>query len=232
MIFNTKPVDFEIPNLNAITFDNKRFYQVDDLWYPSVTTVTGFEKDEFFKKWRSSNIQNNKKYTEAIRRGNVLHESIENYLKNNTNHIKTLSFYDKVIFNLISKYLEKNIQNIYLQEKTLYSKKLKLAGRCDCIAEYNKEPAIIDFKGSSSIKNKTDIEHYFIQATCYALMWNEISKLQIEKIVILISTDDGVAQEFVENINNYKNLVTDKIDLFWRNYDFEQLQREIKQSIS
>lgn len=45
-----------------------------------------------------------------------------------------------------------NIDNIRCMEIPLYSDQLRLAGTCDCIAEYNDKLSIIDFKTSRKQK--------------------------------------------------------------------------------
>ena len=53
----------------------------------------------------------------------------------------------KYMFHHATPYLDK-INNIHAIERTLYSEYLGLAGRVDCIAEYEGELAVIDFKTS------------------------------------------------------------------------------------
>jgi ATP-dependent exoDNAse (exonuclease V) beta subunit len=55
------------------------------------------------------------------------------------------------MFHHAAPYLDK-INNIHAIERTLYSEYLGLAGRVDCIAEYEGELAVIDFKTSEKIK--------------------------------------------------------------------------------
>ena len=67
-------------SLERVEENGQRFYKTPDGVFPSVTTVTGWEKKNFFSKWRKNNPE------EAIRvcsRGNKLHSIIENYLNNN-----------------------------------------------------------------------------------------------------------------------------------------------------
>ena len=58
-----------------------------------------------------------------------------------------------------------SINNIHALEKALYSNYLGIAGRVDCIAEYDGELAIIDFKTSKKPKPEKWIEQYFVQET-------------------------------------------------------------------
>lgn len=176
------------------------FYQTPDGRFPSVTTVVGWKKNQFFAEWRKNNPK------EAIRtrnRGTKLHSLIENYIKNNPEFTKNQDLYTLDLFNQIQNEINK-IDNIRAIEGFLWSKPLRIAGRVDCIAEYNGIPSVIDFKGSTKPKRKDDIHNYFLQATAYACMWEERTGEKLPQIVILISCDDGTTQVFVENTKTYK----------------------------
>ena len=184
-------------SLERVEENGQRFYKTPDGVFPSVTTVTGWEKKNFFSKWRKNNPE------EAIRvcsRGNKLHSIIENYLNNNKDLKENSNEVD--LFRSMKPHIDK-INNIRALESPLYSKILGLAGRVDCIAEYNKELCVIDFKGSTRIKNKDDIENYFLQAAAYALMWQERTGEKCKKICIIIGTEKGITQVFVENTIDY-----------------------------
>ena len=63
--------------------------------------------------------------------------------------------------------------------------------------------SIIDFKSSTRLKRKSDIENYYLQATAYAIMFQERTKTPIKNIVILISCESGDSQVFVANPMEY-----------------------------
>lgn len=185
-------------SLERVEENGQRYYKTPDGIFPSVTTVTGWEKKNFFAKWRKDNPE------ESIRvcsRGNKLHSIIENYLNNETLE-EDNSPNEESIFLSMKPHIDK-INNIRALESSLYSKILGLAGRVDCIGEYNKELCVIDFKGSTKIKNKDDIENYFLQATAYALMWQERTGEKCKKICLIIGTEKGITQVFVENTIDY-----------------------------
>ena len=203
-------------SLERVEENGQRFYKTPDGVFPSVTTVTGWEKKNFFSKWRRDNPE------EAIRvcsRGNKLHSIIENYLNNNEGLDENSNEVD--LFRSMKPHIDK-INNIRALESPLYSKILGLAGRVDCIAEYNKELCVIDFKGSTRIKNKDDIENYFLQAAAYALMWQERTGEKCKKICIIIGTEKGITQVFVENTIDYVKKLQ-KVIATYRKYN-ESLQ--------
>ena len=203
-------------SLERVEENGQRYYKTPDGVFPSVTTVTGWEKKNFFSKWRRDNPE------EAIRvcsRGNKLHSIIENYLNNNEDLKENSNEVD--LFRSMKPHIDK-INNIRALESPLYSKILGLAGRVDCIAEYNKELCVIDFKGSTRIKNKDDIENYFLQAAAYALMWQERTGEKCKKICIIIGTEKGITQVFVENTIDYVKKLQ-KVIATYRKYN-EPLQ--------
>lgn len=176
------------------------FYQTPDGKFPSVTTVVGWKKNQFFAEWRKNNPK------EAVRtrnRGTKLHSLVENYVKNNPEYATNQDPYTLDLFYQFQEQVNK-IDNVKAIEGFLWSKPLRLAGRVDCIADYDGIPSIIDFKGSTKPKKKEDIHNYFLQATAYAVMWQERTGEKITQIVILITCDDGTVQTFIENPNNYK----------------------------
>ena len=171
--------------------------------YPSVTTVTGFKKQEFFKQWRRDNP---KEARRVLARGTTFHKLVEDYLNNEqvTPDGVRPDVWD--MFEQAKPMLE-DINNVRAQEVPLWSSTLQLAGRVDCVAEYNGKLSVIDFKGSTREKRKSDIDNYFMQATAYAIMYHERTGVKIDNIVILISTEEGTNQVFESNpIHHTKDL--------------------------
>ena len=62
------------------------------------------------------------------------------------------------------------INNIYLQEAPSIQSILELAGRVDCIAEFDGVLSIIDFKTTQEPKREQYLYDYFVQETAYACM--------------------------------------------------------------
>jgi genome maintenance exonuclease 1 len=188
-----------------------RYYCVENEYFPSVTTVTGWQKRKFFAGWRAKNPTESKR---VLHRGNTLHEAIEKYINNEENYLGGCDENTTDLFRQMEPLLE-NIDNIYAQEVPLWSNLLKLGGRVDCVAEYNGELSIIDFKGSTKAKEESYIENYFAQASAYAIMWQELYETPINQIVILISSEDGITQEFIKDSKDYVPALKRMIDFFW-----------------
>lgn len=212
MHYDPLPIDWD---LQSVTDENgKRQYTTPSgAVYPSVTTVVGWEKNEFFARWRAENPQESARVT---RRGTNFHKLMEDWLSTGV-----LERTDETYLALQLQPYLKNFGRIYGQEVPLWSDLLRLAGRTDCIAEYRGKLSVVDFKGSTKAKRIDDIENYFLQATAYAIMWQERTGLSIGQIVILISCEDGIVQEIIRNTNDYVPRLKSAID----RYDSLEKQR-------
>ena len=107
-----------------------------------------------------------------------------------------------------------NINNIRAQECGLYSHKYKVAGRVDCIAEYDGVLSIIDFKTSRRKRKDNYNENYYIQASAYAEMFEERTGEKVEQIAILVITEDGEVQPFLKKKYDYLPLLNEAVDNF------------------
>lgn len=203
-----------------------RFYKSisTGLWYPSVTTVTGYSKKEFFEKWRQ-NPENQKTLDRACKRGNDIHAIVEEYLKTGKCPSKDEDIFYYSLFKQLKSNLD-SIKDIRLQESCLVSDCLRMAGRVDCIGNYENVLSVIDFKGSTRLKSESEIQNYFEQATCYAAMYEEQYKVPIKQIVILIATEDGAMQEYVKETKKYTKQLYNTIKNFWKYHDFDLIQKE------
>jgi len=185
-------VDIEIPKLERQTIDGVRYYDAPDgQKLVSITSVISHINREIFVKWRKKVGENeaNRITKAATSRGTDMHTLVEHYLKNDEvlPEVQPLS---DMLFRQ-SKPKLNNINNIHALESSLYSLKLGIAGTVDCIAEYDGELAIIDFKTSKKPKPKEWIEHYFVQCAAYACMLYELTGIAVKKFVIIMSCEDG-----------------------------------------
>ena len=204
------------PDLKAKTTAQGRRYFVEGNAYPSVTTVIGEKKKKSIVEWRRKvgDEEANKISKRATTRGNKCHKLAEDYLSN-----KPLDRYrDDVLslglFHQIRPYIDR-INNIHALEESLYSHTLRLAGRVDCIAEYDEELAIIDFKTSTKFKREEWIQDYFSQETAYAIMFQELTGLKVKQLVTIIAVETGTPQVFVKkDILTYVPKLKEYIDYY------------------
>ena len=218
MIFNH--VDIDLPSLERETIDGVRFYKVPDeeelLKLVSITSVTSHRNREFFAKWRKKvGEEKAERITKrATSRGTDMHTLVEYFLKNE--ELPEVQPISDFLFK-ISKQTLKNINNIYTLEGSLYSKQLGIAGTVDCIAEYNGELAIIDFKTSAKPKPREWIDHYFVQCMAYGCMLYELTGISVKKLVIIMACENGECVVYEErDKSKYIRLLTEYIGKFVR----------------
>ena len=210
-------IDVEPVNENGV-----RYYPIPgaDKYYPSVTSNTSFKNAQFFKDWRNKIGENeaNRITARATQRGTAFHNLAEDYFKGELNTDKYLENNPlSVRMFQAAKSTLNQIDNIHCLETFLYSHYLGLAGRVDCIAEFNGELAVIDFKTSTKEKKEEYIENYFVQETAYAAMFLERSGIEVKKIVTLIATEEGSIQVFEKyNLDDYLQLLKTYIEEFVR----------------
>lgn len=191
--------------------DGKRYYVLPDgKKFRSVTTVLSEKTDKTaLLEWRKrvGEVEAQKITTQAARRGTAVHSIAERYVLNEDNFYKDAMPSGIDAFVGLKSLLDKHVDNLLGVELPLYSVALNTAGRCDLIGEFDGVPSVIDFKTSRKPKKEEWIENYFLQTTCYSLMFEWIYKIKIPQIAILITVDDELPQLFVKDRNQYVDRV-------------------------
>lgn len=203
-----------LPDISTESIKGKRFYVTPEgNKYPSITTVLSDRNKEGIVKWRESvgNDVANQVMRQAASRGTAVHTLIENYLNNE--ELSKQAVLPVALFVTMKSELD-NINNIRIQEGGLYSDKLGVAGRVDCIADYKGKISVIDFKTSTKEKKEAWVENYFIQGSAYCEMYEERFLQPIEQVVILIVTEDGAVQTFIKDKKDYLPLLKTAIKEF------------------
>ena len=224
MRFTHNPID--LPQLEREQLNGIRFYKVPDgdelVKLVSITSVTSNYKKEFFQKWREKvGAEEADRITKkATTRGTDMHLLTEHYLNNDEVPRAKIPIAD-ILFGIAKPALNK-IDNILAQEKSMYSLRLGVAGTVDCIAEYDGELAIIDFKTSKSPKPVEWIEGYFVQAAAYACMLFELTQVKAKKLVIIMACEDGELKVYEEyDIMKYVKL----LDSYIKKYVSDTLEK-------
>ena len=222
-MFNHVPA--VLPPLERETVDGVRYYKVPDadefVKLVSITSITSFWNREKFAKWRKKIGEDkaNEITRKATSRGTDTHTLIEHYLLNEETLPKVQPISDFLY--KIAKPTLNNIDNIHALEGSLYSKQLGVAGTVDCIAEYDGELAVIDFKTSKAPKPRKWIEGYFVQAMAYAAMYYEQTGTIAKKLVIIMTCEDGECVVYEERDKaKYIKLLVNYIECFL-NYQLE-----------
>ena len=207
--------DFE---LEANTIDGVRYYTLPSgKKAPSITSITSFYNRQTFINWRKKigEEEANKITKVATDRGTKFHDLVEKYLSNeDVSSLKGVLPSTKARWIAARESLNK-IDNIHALEKPLYSEYFGIAGRVDCIAEYEGELAVIDFKTSKKIKPEKWLQNYFVQETAYACMYYEMTGISVKKIVTLMVADNGDVKVYEKrNKGEYIKLLTKYIKEF------------------
>ena len=166
-------------------------------WVPSITSVNSFYNRQVFIKWRQriGEEKANAITRKATARGTDFHEAAQAYLENRDLVWENFLPATQFMFHHAAPYLDK-INNIHAIERTLYSEYLGLAGRVDCIAEYEGELAVIDFKTSEKIKPEKWLENYFVQEMFYAAAYYELTEIPVTKLITIMVTPGGEVKVF------------------------------------
>ena len=208
----------QIPIAIQTEVEGIRYYQTPEgKLYPSITTVLSKTSDmSGLDEWRERiGIEAAEQIMkDAQIHGTMTHKLCEDYLNNKESNGEFLDI-PKNHFEKLKPYLHKmnNIQGI---ELPLFSDEFKIAGTCDCIAEYNGDLSIIDFKTSKSrlMEHYDKVQKYFMQATAYSLMWKERTGTEIDQIVIIGSEETGNIAEFIKIPFDFKEVLIEKIEEF------------------
>ncbi len=222
-MFNHVPA--VLPPLERETVDGVRYYKVPDadefVKLVSITSVTSFWNREKFAKWRKKVGEDkaNEITRKATSRGTDTHTLIEHYLLNEETLPEVQPISDFLY--KIAKPTLNNIDNIHALEGSLYSKQLGVAGTVDCIAEYDGELAVIDFKTSAAPKPRDWIDGYFVQAAAYACVYYELTGISVKKLVIIMTCENGDCVVYEERDKaKYIKLLVNYIECFL-NYQLE-----------
>jgi genome maintenance exonuclease 1 len=216
----------DLPQLERETIDGVRYYKVPDdeelLKLVSITSVTSHINREIFINWRKKVGEDEaQRITKAATsRGTDMHSLVENYLDNKD--LPPVAPMADFLFKIAKTELNR-INNIYALEGSLYSKQLGIAGTVDCIAEYNGELSIIDFKTSKKPKPREWIEHYFVQCMAYGCMLYELTGISVKKLVIIMACENGECvvyeeydkSKYIKLLSKYiREFVRDKLNAY------------------
>ncbi len=165
---------------------------------------------EAIKAWRErvGHEEANKISRQAAGRGTAVHAMCELYVNNNPDYARDVMPNILNDFNRIKNILDTRIGIVYGQELPLYSDHLGVAGRVDCVAEFDGKLSIIDYKTSKKTKKYEWCHSYFMQECFYAIAWEERTGIPITQLVTIISVDNAEPQVFIEHRDDWsKELV-------------------------
>ena len=204
MTFEHLPPE-KLPQIKQTNVDGKRHYDTPSGTFISITTLLSSQTPQGILEWRKSVGEDVANYVmrTAASRGSRVHDMIEAYLSNKPlgNLTTDYGVLAAGLFNLMVPILDR-IDNVRVLEKGIYSARLGVAGRTDCIAEFDGKLSTVDFKTATKQRDEIN-ENYLIQATFYSIAWEELTGQKIDQIAIITGTEDGHASVKVDTPTKY-----------------------------
>lgn len=216
-MFTHQKLDLGYTDLEAVTLPSGRTYvDPEGNKYPSITTVLSILSRDGIAAWRQrvGEEEANRVSYRASTRGTAVHDIVEKYIDNEV--IDKSKYTMDVIqsWKNLQPILDERIGTVFEQECPLYSKHLGVAGRVDCVAEFDGVPSIIDFKTSRKAKKREWVTNYFIQESAYAIMWEERTGMPITNLVTIMDVDNEQPIVFKEHRDNWAPKLLETIELY------------------
>jgi len=200
--------------------EDGHWYQTKfDNVYPSISTILSAtsteDKKNGLENWKANEPAHEYITKQSQHIGTQSHKIIEDYLSNNLS-LEEFDLLPIAHFNNLKPFLE-NISDVTCIEQRMYSDKLKVAGTSDLIAYYNGELSIIDYKTKRNPQLDDYMYEYYLQTTCYAQMFHEVTGQKINQIVILVSSEKNTRQEFIKTCDDYIEPMKERIENYYLN---------------
>jgi len=200
--------------------EDGHWYQTKfDVIYPSISTILSStvseEKKNGLSQWQENEPAHEYITAQAQHIGTQSHKIIEDYL-NNTVSYEEYDLLPIAHFNNLRPFLE-NISDVACIEQRMYSDKLRVAGTSDLIAKYNGELSVIDYKTKRKPPIDDYMYEYYLQTTCYAQMFHEVTGQKINQVVILVSSEKNTRQEFIKSCDDYIKPMNERIEKYYLN---------------
>ena len=204
----------EIPKIKQVNIDGVRYYDTPDGTLISITSLLKNFTPQGILDWREAVGEEvaNEVMRAAADRGSKVHKIIENCLSNKSEN-DLVGNYGELAARMFSQMVPAldKIDRIRALEKGLYSTRFGIAGRVDCIAEYDKELTVIDFKTSTRKRDERN-ETHLVQASFYSLAWEERTGEKVNQIAILTTTEDGELDVYRDDPSNHVDRLEEMIE--------------------
>nr|ABZ07864.1 hypothetical protein ALOHA_HF4000ANIW141J13ctg1g33 [uncultured marine crenarchaeote HF4000_ANIW141J13] len=204
----------EIPKIKQININGIRYYDTPDGTLISITSLLKNFTPEGILEWRKAVGEDvaNEVMRAAADRGSKVHKIIENCLSNKPEN-DLVGNYGELAARMFSQMVPAldKIDRIRALEKGLYSTRFGIAGRVDCIAEYDNELTVIDFKTSTRKRDERN-ETHLVQASFYSLAWEERTGEKVNQIAILTTTEDGKLDVYRDDPSNHVDRLEEMIE--------------------
>ena len=198
-----------------------RVYEISNYRLPSVTTVLGATKNQYFlKKWKAKVGEQEADRIKNVSsaRGTCMHKFLEHYVLGT--NIIDLTRIGQEARPMADKIIEVGlapVEEYYGSEVTLHYPGL-YAGATDLICSHNGMETVVDFKQSNRPKREEWIEDYFMQISAYAMAHDHVYGSKIKQGVIMVCTPDLYYQEFKTEglqLRKWKHEFLKRVDMYY-----------------
>jgi len=151
--------------------------QQSDFYYPSVTKIISIADQSGYErllKWKLDTCDRlgfdgfQLQSKEMKDKGNLFHKSVESFLKKEDLPEINKQFEMEKSIDNVKKLIQSEFHNKYeLIESKVVHTKLAYEGRFDCLAYYNNELCLIDWKWTTQPKQRDDLFMYPVQLAAY-----------------------------------------------------------------
>jgi len=197
----------DLAPLQVEEIDNRRYYVTPSgARYPSVTTVIGESLDKrALEKWKlKMGAEADVISARAKARGTRFHQITEAYLLNRSEFPFVATHFEIEAFAWVKSVLDERVGVVRGIECPLYSDRLATAGRADAIVDFDGVCSVVDFKTARRAKESKWILNYFLQASTYAVMFEELTGIETPRVAVVISVDNDLPQVFVARVSEYR----------------------------
>ena len=210
-------------SVRATTTNSERIYHTPDGDFPSVTTIlSATEDNRWLTQWQA---RVGEKEAERIRqetaaRGTLIHSYLERALNGEdiADEISKCPHDVRTMTLGLHGVMRENVTSTYVQELTVWNRNMGYAGRLDFVGDWNRAPAIIEFKTSKRKKYGAAAAKCLLQATAYALAYNSLFRTDIETIVTLVAIVDGGVQIIEDNSENFFENLSERVRVYHREH--------------
>lgn len=214
--------------VEKIFINGQGFYEIDGKRVPSISTILSYdpEKEEKLNRfYRQPKIDKwgLEKATQLMAeemeyaswRGTSTHTLIEKYLLDGREPVEANDTPEVLFFIMKSELDNINIKVPQFRiEEVVYSEKLGVAGRLDCVASYRGQLSVIDFKTARKPKTASDRKTWFEQLTFYALANAATNGDVIEELVVINATECGKLRTYHSTIWEHLDSLNAKIERY------------------
>ena len=196
----------------VIKRNNFRYYKIDNLLVPSVTSILRVSRS-------TQGFNYSSKQSDSFEIGNLMHDYLDKYITNksisaeNSKNSKIACELSKVIIDNIFP----RVTSFIASEATVHHQ-YNFAGTLDLLAEIDNKLTIIDYKSSYRKKSRYLIDEHFQQLAAYAIAHDNMHNTDIKQAMLFIVYKESYEFEILTAelslLNEYKCMWQDKLKYY------------------